>query len=583
MLKKLIISIVMLTMSNVGYSMISKKEWVSLCKNAEGERRYTCEILRQKAGVVPSAFSGNWGKTYDKISVPEFFYLDLGWLQISDISPLAGLTNIAELILEVNHISDLTPLSDLSNLTVLNLKNNQISDLSPLAGLTNLKELYLSNNQISDLTPLAGLTKLTELNILDNQISDFSSVAHVNRVYGEYTQSVQSSPFYTKLLEETSDKEEYYTKFGALTRLVEDVHQMKFLYTFVMNEYRFGNLDVSDRNLYIVKGLENTAKTTKCDLSFKIFRLILDKAKEDKIIDRGTEISLDRQAERTNTKNDPEFLDLFATVKSNTARIEGLEVNVETLQENIEQINTSLNKVKQGLKRKIAIETGVGVIGALLNAVSFGVAGSALQGLMNASLEEVVDFGDITHLQSIAQNNNLGDSFNTGLGAFEATTANSKLEKAIKNKDAMTVITAIAVAIPTDSPDGFSSSTSSVPLVVASAPESVVSKLDAGLSDDESDDESDDGLSDDEEETVFDFIKDSDLEALRNHVEDFSTAEQLKEAFKAEVKERGVNSLKYAISSKNEDAVKIIGEKAVSLGLISAKKLKKYLKDATEV
>ena len=41
------------------------------------------------------------------------------------------------------------------------LNNNNISDLTPLAGLTNLTTLHLGENNISDLTPLAGLTNLT--------------------------------------------------------------------------------------------------------------------------------------------------------------------------------------------------------------------------------------------------------------------------------------------------------------------------------------------------------------------------------------------------------------------------------------
>ena len=35
--------------------------------------------------------------------------------------------------------------------------NNQISDLTPLEGLTQLKQLWLSGNSISDLTPLQTL------------------------------------------------------------------------------------------------------------------------------------------------------------------------------------------------------------------------------------------------------------------------------------------------------------------------------------------------------------------------------------------------------------------------------------------
>ncbi|MBT7743129.1 MAG: hypothetical protein HN727_15090 [Opitutae bacterium] len=68
--------------------------------------------------------------------------------QISDLSPLKGLTNLKELWLSDNEISDLSPLKGLTDLRVLVLTKNKISDLSPLKGLMNLKELWLGGNPI---------------------------------------------------------------------------------------------------------------------------------------------------------------------------------------------------------------------------------------------------------------------------------------------------------------------------------------------------------------------------------------------------------------------------------------------------
>ena len=48
----------------------------------------------------------------------------------------------------------------------------KISDLTPLAGLTNLTDLYLIKNNISDITHLAGLMNLERLWLYDNNISD---------------------------------------------------------------------------------------------------------------------------------------------------------------------------------------------------------------------------------------------------------------------------------------------------------------------------------------------------------------------------------------------------------------------------
>ena len=71
------------------------------------------------------------------------------------------------------HISDLTGLEAAINLTMLDLggeivegrhiNNNSVSDLSPLAGLTNLTSLSLPSNSISDISTVASLTELTGL------------------------------------------------------------------------------------------------------------------------------------------------------------------------------------------------------------------------------------------------------------------------------------------------------------------------------------------------------------------------------------------------------------------------------------
>ena len=96
---------------------------------------------------------------------------------ISDISPVAGLTKLTELYLWDNKISDISAVADLTKLTNLNLGNNNISDISPLADLTNLTWLNLSDNPVLDITPVAGLTNLTELHLWDNNISDISPLA----------------------------------------------------------------------------------------------------------------------------------------------------------------------------------------------------------------------------------------------------------------------------------------------------------------------------------------------------------------------------------------------------------------------
>ena len=98
-------------------------------------------------------------------------WLALSYNNITDLSTLTGLPNLTGLALNENNISDLNPLAALANLTWLSLYENNISDITPLAGLTNLTQLQLYNNNITDLTPLAGLTNLMILELQENPIT----------------------------------------------------------------------------------------------------------------------------------------------------------------------------------------------------------------------------------------------------------------------------------------------------------------------------------------------------------------------------------------------------------------------------
>ena len=108
--------------------------------------------------------------------------LDLSGLSISDVSPLAGLTNLTTLKLSRNSIMDISPLVRLTQLRELHLFYNTISDVSPLAGLENLEKLQLGNNSITDISPLAGLKNLISLTLWSNPITDISPLAGLTKL-----------------------------------------------------------------------------------------------------------------------------------------------------------------------------------------------------------------------------------------------------------------------------------------------------------------------------------------------------------------------------------------------------------------
>ena len=97
-----------------------------------------------------------------------------------DISSLSGIVNLEVLVLENSGISDISPLTELKELQLLGLAVNTIEDLSSLAGLKKLQHLNLSDNSIEDFSPLAGLTNLQELWIENNPATDFTPLTALN-------------------------------------------------------------------------------------------------------------------------------------------------------------------------------------------------------------------------------------------------------------------------------------------------------------------------------------------------------------------------------------------------------------------
>jgi internalin A len=96
--------------------------------------------------------------------------LDLYYEKITNVEPIASLSNLTSLDLIGNQIDDIKPLAGLINLTYLSLSKNKISDVKPLVGLVKLIHLSLHTNKITDVKSLATLTNLNNLTLSDNQI-----------------------------------------------------------------------------------------------------------------------------------------------------------------------------------------------------------------------------------------------------------------------------------------------------------------------------------------------------------------------------------------------------------------------------
>ena len=86
----------------------------------------------------------------------------------------------------------------------MDLSFNNITDISPLAGLTNLEGMYLGFNNITDISPLAGLTNLTHLDLRANSLTVSSINDHIPALKRSGTTvlfpSFRESPFDIELV-----------------------------------------------------------------------------------------------------------------------------------------------------------------------------------------------------------------------------------------------------------------------------------------------------------------------------------------------------------------------------------------------
>ena len=111
--------------------------------------------------------------------------LEALWLQrtaVSDVSALANLTNLEWLVLRDTGVSDVSALARLTNLEWLDLNYTGVSDVSALARLTNLEWLYLDYTNVSDVFALASLTNLEVLDLRGTAVSDVFALASLTNL-----------------------------------------------------------------------------------------------------------------------------------------------------------------------------------------------------------------------------------------------------------------------------------------------------------------------------------------------------------------------------------------------------------------
>lgn len=93
---------------------------------------------------------------------------------VSSLEGLQYAPNLQEIVLNENDVSDLTPLAGLTGLWILDLNVNPVTDIGPLTNLVNLEGLHLCciGTAFVDPTPLEGMTEMKWFNVSGRSLGD---------------------------------------------------------------------------------------------------------------------------------------------------------------------------------------------------------------------------------------------------------------------------------------------------------------------------------------------------------------------------------------------------------------------------
>ncbi|MGC4093073.1 MAG: hypothetical protein QM756_35335 [Polyangiaceae bacterium] len=96
--------------------------------------------------------------------------LDLADTSFSDATPLAGLTELRNLVLAYSGVRSFEWISELKALESLEVSGTGLTELSKFSGFTKLTQFFAFNNAITSVEPLSGLVGVTYLGLARNKI-----------------------------------------------------------------------------------------------------------------------------------------------------------------------------------------------------------------------------------------------------------------------------------------------------------------------------------------------------------------------------------------------------------------------------
>ncbi len=197
-----------------------------------------------------------------------------------------------------------------------------------------------------------------------------------------------------------------------------DFLQLKHVFTAVNAQYRLGTITSDDRRALIFASLEKAKDWCVSPFHVAMYRVGLRYALSERIISQFQYDQLDVAALECDIANTDYIQAMQTMIRQNVARIDRLENahvlfqqavsksmhNLIALHQDMNCMATAINDTQAAFNKlayKRRVEAGCSLVSAVLNAVSFGVAGTALQGILEITVAGVADFGDLAHLSGV--------------------------------------------------------------------------------------------------------------------------------------------------------------------------------------
>jgi Ran GTPase-activating protein (RanGAP) involved in mRNA processing and transport len=390
------------------------------------------------------------------------------------------------------------------SLTVIGLAGNKIGDkgattlAEALQANTTLQELYLEDNNINDegaMRLLEALEKyngtLASLSLSHDLQTSITELVKANN-YGRRNPPPCPRPMselFVRALKDikTGDWEvSIVPQLETMLQFMSDFFQLSLFYTTLSANCKLEVIDVNERNQLLLQALEMARKWCTCGMSSACYKLALDKAEDDGIINDLKRHELEANATVTLVENADFIKKMKQDIQYNADRnsemergiknmcnalseeFKSLNHNVQQLRRdttmmgevvnavrhNVEVVDNNQNQMRNALVRKLRVETGVAFVSTILNAVSFGAAGPALQGIANLTMGYIIDFSDLAHVRKVLNSEMtesvesiaISDVIEWGLETAEER-ANMQLTEAIKTQDTAFMITKAATIL----------------------------------------------------------------------------------------------------------------------------------------